>query len=135
MPTGQKATFTFGTSGITLDIISITPASPSVEDVALPTLALDAGSNIPYEPGDLVEGGEYVVVFADDHDTDISLRTVETMTYTKPLQEGDATAASRAFDGYIKQVEDNDAATSERATVSATVKVAGDVTWTAATSS
>lgn len=132
MPTGQKASLTFGTSGFTLDVISITPASPSVEDVALPTLDLDAGSNIPYEPGDLVEGGEYVVVLADDHETDISLRTIETITYTKPLQSGGTTAASRAFDGYIKQVEENEAATSERATITVTVKVAGDVTWSAA---
>jgi hypothetical protein len=127
---------TFGTSGITLDVISITPASPEVdEDIALPTLGLDAGDNIPYEPGDLVEGGEYVVELADDHDTDIALRTVETITYTKPLQSGDSAAASRAFDGYIKKVEESNAAISERATITVTVKVAGDVTWTAATAS
>lgn len=133
MPTGQTSSFTFGTSGITLDIISIDPPQEEVTDIELPHLGLSVGDYLPYEPGDLIEGGEYSIEFANDMDSDIPLRTNETMTWTKPLQSGDTTAASWAFSGYIKSVQENSFATSERATITCVVKVAGDVTKTAAT--
>lgn len=130
MPTGQQSSMTFGTSGITLDVISIEPNEESVEDIALPHLGLDAGSIIPYEPGDLVEGGEYTVELADNHDTQIATRVVETITYTKPIASGNTTAATKEFDGYIKSVKESNKATSERATITVVVKVAGEITVT-----
>lgn len=132
MPTGQKSSFSFGTTGITLDIISIEPPQESVGDIALPHLGLDVGDYVPYEPEDLVEGGEYTLVLANDMDTNIPLRTVETCTWTKPLQSGDSSAAAWSFDGYIKSSQDSEMATSERATISVVVKVAGQVTKTPA---
>lgn len=132
MATGQKSAFSLGTTGLTLDVLSIDPAQESVEDIAEPHLGLDVGDYIPYSPGDLVEGGEYTFILANDMDTAIPLRVIEACTWTKPLQSGDSTAAAWAFDGYIKSVQESQMATSERATISVVVKVAGEVTKTAA---
>jgi hypothetical protein len=132
MPTGHSSSFTFGASAVTLDIISIDPPEESTEDVALPHLGLDEGAYIPYEPGDLVEGGEYSIEMANDMDSDIPIGTVETMTWTKPLQTGDTTAANWSFSGYIKSVKENAFETSQRATITVVVKVAGEVTKNAA---
>lgn len=132
MATGQKSTFSLGTTGLTLDVLSIDPAQESVEDIAAPHLGLDVGDYIPYEPGDLVEGGEYTFILANNMDTVIPLRVIETCTWTKPKQTGDTTAAAWSFDGYIKSVQESQMATSERATISVVVKVAGEVTKTPA---
>ena len=132
MPTGQKSTFTFGTTGLSLDIISIDPPNESVDDIPLPHLGLDLGDYIPYEPGDLVEGDEFTLELANDMDSDIGLRTIETMTWTKPVQSGDSSGATWAFDGYIKSAKENSFETSERATITVVVKVADEVTKTAA---
>ena len=135
MPTGQKSSFSFGTTGISLDIISIEPPQESVGDIALPHVGLDVGDYIPYEPEDLIEGGEFSLVLANDMDTSIPLRTKETCTWTKPLQSGDATAAAWSFDAYIKSSQDSEMATSERGTINVVVKVAGNVTKTPAVAS
>lgn len=132
MSTGQTSSFTFGTTGLSLPIINISPNQESVEDIAKPHLGLARGSKIPYDPGDLVEGGEFTLELENDLDSDIPLRTKETMTWTKPLNAGDSTAAAWSFEGYIKSSQENDMATSERATITLVVKVAGDITKTPA---
>ena len=48
------------------------------------------------------------------------------------LRSGDTTASSRAFDGYINSVKESTYASSERATITVGVKVAGTVTKTPA---
>lgn len=130
MATGHGSAITFGTSGYTLPLISLTPSEETVADIEEPHLGLDEGDNIPYSPGDLVEGGQYEAVLEDDRDTFIALRAIETITWTKPLNSGDTTAASRAFDGYINKVQNNQQATSERSTITVGIKVAGNFTDT-----
>ena len=98
--TGQTSSVTFGTSGITADLIMIDPPEESIADIALPTLAIARGDYLPYSPGDLVEGGEYTLTFVNDFDTSISVATAtETITWTKPLNDGDTTAANWSFPG------------------------------------
>lgn len=132
--TGQTSSVTFGTSAITATLISIDPPEEAITaDIALPTLALARGDYLPYSPGDLVEGGEYTLQFVNDFDTTISVGTAtETITWTKPLNSGDTTAANWAFPGYIKSVKEDSYETDTRGTITVVVKVAGDVTKTAA---
>lgn len=132
MATGQGSSFTFGTSGITLPVISIEPPEESIDDIAAPHLGLTVGDNIPYDPSDLQEGGEYSLTFENDRDTVIATRVKETCTWTKPINAGDTTAAKWVFTGYIKSVKENNYATGERATIAVVVKVASNVVKTAA---
>lgn len=132
MTTGQTSTFTFGTTGLTLGIISIDPPEESVEDIETPTLDQSVGDYKLFDPSDLIEGGEFTLELENDMNSDIPLREKETLTWTKPLQSGDSTPASWSFPGYIKKVKENSFETSERATITVAVKVAGEITKTAA---
>lgn len=132
--TGQTSAMSFGTSGITATIISIDPPEEAVTaDIAKPDLSLSRGDYMPYEPGDLKEGGEFTVTFVNDFDTTIETATAtETITWTKPLQSGDTTAANWSFPGYVKSVKEETYETDTRGVITAVVKVAGEVTKTAA---
>lgn len=132
MATGQTSTFTFGTSAITLPVISISPPNESCENIALPHLGIALGSYIPYAAGDLVEGDEFTITMDNNQDTTIALRVAETMTWTKPTPAGKSAGANWAFTGYISSVQEGEYATSERSTLDVVVKVAGAVTKTAA---
>ena len=124
---------TFATSGVTTTIISIDPPQEVIGDIALPDLSLARGSYLPYSPGDLIEGGEFSVTFVNDFDTSILVATeTETITWTKPLQDGDTTAANWSFPGYIKSVKEENYETEERGTITVMVKVAGEITKTPA---
>ncbi len=132
MATGLSGDFTLATTGLTANIISITPPNESVDtDIAEPHLGLSARDYIPYSPGDLTEGDEFSLEIENDHDTDIDTGVVETCTWTKPLN-GNSTAADWEFSGYVKSVQESENAVSERSTITLVVKVAGDITKTAA---
>lgn len=131
--TGQTSAITFGTSGISATLVSIDPPEESIADIALPDLSLARGDYLPYSPGDLVEGGEYTLSFVNDFDTTIEVGTAtETITWTKPLDSGDTTAANWSFPGYVKSVKEEMYETDQRGLISVVVKVAGQVTKTAA---
>lgn len=133
MSTGISGAFTLGTTGLSANIISITPPNEQVDaDIALPHLGLSKGDNIPYIPGDLKEGDEFTIEVENNHNTDIPVGTAtETCTWTKPLN-GNTTAANWAFPGYVKSVQESPNEISERSTITLVVKVAGAVTKTAA---
>ena len=131
MSTGHSSAMTFATTGITLPIVSIDPPEEAVEDIAAPHLGLSVGDNIPYDPSELVEGGEYTVELANDLDTSIAPGTKETITWTKPVASGNTVAATWAFTGYIKSVKEAIYKTAERNIISIVVKVASNVTKTA----
>lgn len=146
MPTGHLGSMTFATVAISLNIISIDPPEEGVAvDIPTPYLALAKGSYIPYEPGELLEGGEYKVVLADDNNTQFvdvdsassggtfkkAIRLLQTVTWTKPIAAGMASAATRAATMYIKTVKEGQQATGSRNTIELTLKVAGNVTKTA----
>ena len=124
---------TFATSGVTGTITSIDPPQETIGDIALPDLSLSRGSYLPYSPGDLIEGGEFSVSIVNDFDTIISVATeTETVTWTKPLQDGDTVAANWSFPGYIKSVKEENYETEERGMITIVVKVAGEITKTPA---
>lgn len=144
MPTGHLGTFTAATvagAGSTLNIISITPPEETIEDIALPHLGLAKGSYVPYEAGELIEGGEYEIELADDNNIQIVdvagttgatfktiIRSPLTMLWTKPPASGLTNGASRSFSGYVKSVKENQQVTGQRNTITIKVKVAGNVT-------
>lgn len=132
MSTGQGGDFSLGTTGLTANVINITPPNEQVDaDIPLPHLGLAKGSYMPYMPGDLKEGDEFSVEIENDHDTHISTGTEETCTWTKPIGTH-STAANWAFPGYVKSVQEGTNETSERSNITLVVKVAGTVTKTAA---
>lgn len=131
--TGHKAAITYATSSITLPLITLEPNQESVEDVALPHLGLTAGSIIPYDPGDLKEGGEYKAVHQNDFDSFPAIGVKETITLTKPVAAGNTTGATEAFTGYIKSKKENTYESSKRSTVELVIKIAGAITKTAGT--
>lgn len=147
--TGHLGTFVGGTTALVGNVISIEPSEESVADIATPYLGLAKGSGVPYEPGELVEGGEYTIELEDlgqshhvDKDSSATgtgvakiLRTVQTFTWTKPPASGMTNGATRAFSGYAKSVKENVAVTGTRSTITIKVKVAGTITKTASTSS
>ncbi|WP_428303908.1 hypothetical protein [Lacipirellula sp.] len=145
--TGQKGTLVFTTVAVALKIIEIEPSTEEVSDIACPDLSLNVGDGVPYEPGDLVEGGTYRVLLADDQNTQFvhanSASTgatfkkakglKQTVTWTKPVATGNSTGATRAFTGYIKSVKESLQGTSVRCTIELIVKVAGTITKVAGT--
>lgn len=145
MATGHLGSFTFGTVAVSLKIIEMDPPDEVINDIATPYLSLAKGSYVPYEPGELIEGGEFTLTLEDDNNTHFvdkdsassgatfmkSIRLAQTCTWTKPLAAGMSTAATRAFSGYIKSVKENIQKTGERSTITVKVKVAGNVTKTA----
>lgn len=147
MPTGHLGTFVGGTTALIGNVISIEPGEESVADIATPYLGLAKGSGMPYEPGELVEGGEYTIVLEDlgqAHHVDTAsattgtgvakvLRALQTFTWTKPVPSGLANGATRAFSGYVKTVKESSQVTGQRTTIEIKVKVAGTVTKAAAT--
>lgn len=133
MPTGHTSDFTLATTGLSLPIIDVTPPNEQCEDIAEPHLGLALGDNIPYSPGDLVEGDEFTLLLATDHNTSLSTRVVETCTWTKPIAAGNTTADTWVFTGYIKSVQEGSMRSSERSTITIVVKVASNVVKTAGT--
>lgn len=145
MATGQLGTWTFGTTGGSQTVISIDPPEEQISDIAKPHLGLALGSYVPYDPGELIEGGEYKITIDDPGqihfvDKDYSgsgtgilkaIRLTQTMTWTKPTPAGAAGGATRAFSGYIKSVKESQQVTGSRNTIELTIKVAGNVTKTA----
>lgn len=149
MATGQLGTFAFTTVAVALPVIDIDPGQESVIDIAKPHLGLAIGDGMPYDPGELVEGGEYKLTLEDDNDTQFvhaasgssggtfkkAIGLKQTCTWTKPPITGKPVGATRAFTGYIKSVKESQQVTGQRSTIEVVVKVAGTVTKTAAAAS
>lgn len=141
MPTGQLGSIAFGTTGITAAIIEYDPPQEEVGNIATPDLSLAFGSNVPYEPEELVEGGEYSVTVVDNNNVSITdtadagsgtgrykaLRKVQTITVTKPPASGLTNGATRAFSGYVCNVKESQQKTGQRNTITYKIKVAGNV--------
>lgn len=142
MPTGHLGTWTFASISTGLNVIDITPPEEAVSDIALPHLGLAKGSYVPYEAGELIEGGEYELTLADDNDTQLVdsaygtsggtikklVRLSQTMTWTKPPAGANTNGATRAFTGYVKSVQEQPQVTGTRSTIKVKIKVAGNVT-------
>ena len=125
---------TFGTSTVdNIDIISGSRSGLSVDSIDV-SHAGTTGDNKPYIPGDLNEGGSYsfdVIYDPDDDDMDALIGVSQTITVTYPLKSGDTTAASCAFTGWIESW-DEDLPIDDKMTGTLVLKIASDVTKTAA---
>jgi hypothetical protein len=145
MATGHKGAFTLGSVTHGLNVISIKPPKPAVGALALPHLGLAVGDNMPYEALELVEGGEYELVLADDNNTQLVhaaqsgsgatfkklIGLAQTMTWTKPPAAGLTNGATRAFSGFVMEAGEDDQQTGQRNTITVKIKVAGNLTLTA----
>ena len=133
MPTRHTAAVTFGTSGITLPLVSYDPNERSVESYEEPHLGLAAGSGMPKSPSEIEDNGEYAFHFENDIDSDLSLRVKETITITKPVASGNTNGATEAFTGFISSISEDSMETGTRNLLNVVVTVDGDITFTAGT--
>lgn len=143
--TGQLSSFAFTTVAIALKLIEIEPSEESIGVIPVPDLSLAVGAGMPYEPMELVEGGEYKLTFADDQNTQFvhedsassgatfkkSIGLKQTCTWTKAVAAAVTSGATRAFTGIIIKVKEGVQKTGERNTIEVTVKVSGTITKTA----
>ncbi|NBQ49116.1 MAG: hypothetical protein EBY40_00200 [Marivivens sp.] len=127
---GTGTTITFGTSGFTASVTSITPVSgaerPSIDTTHLGTTT--ARTSIP---GDLIDWGTCEIAFQFDPDNRPPIdQAAETITVTFPLSSGGSTAANLAGSGYMTGYG-NEVPLEELMTAEATIKWSGDLTFTA----
>ena len=132
MPTdiGTGLTMAFATSSFTAEITSVSPPNrsrPSIDTTHM------GSSTRTFMPGDLVDGGEVTMEVHFDPDMDVPVdQPAEQITITFPLADGGSTAANWQFPGFV--ISDTPQAPLDDKMVSTIViKVAGDVTKTAAT--
>jgi hypothetical protein len=142
MPTGHRGTITFGTTGASLSVISITPPKVAVGVLELPHLSLTEGDNMPCEPLELVAAGQYTLMLADDNNTQIVhknqsgsgatfkkiIALVQTITWTKPPAAGLTNGATRAFSGFVVSAGEAEQQTGQRNTYEVIIQVAGNYT-------
>ncbi|MEN1680341.1 MAG: hypothetical protein AAGJ46_12175 [Planctomycetota bacterium] len=132
MATGHGTALSFGTSSYSPVLINIEPNELSVDDVERATLATPEGSIIPYDPAELIEGGE--VTFEEEAEVDSlpPIRIKQTLTITFRAPSGLTNGATWVFEGYLKTHRINSQQTGTRRTATGSIKVAGDITVTAA---
>ena len=102
--TGQGVTLTFGTSGFTASLHSVTGTERTREPVEDSHLGLASGSEMTFVPNDLIDGGE----FTFRYEWNQSFGTfppitgaAETVTVTFPLRSGETTNATLAGTGFM----------------------------------
>jgi len=128
---GTGTTITFGTSGFSADILSISSGGFTRE--AYETTHMGTTSDMTFEPKKLVDNGSLDIEFAFDPDAQPPIGgATETVTITFPLPTGGLTAATLVGSGFITDFSFS-AEVEERMTASATLKWAAGVTWTAST--
>ena len=130
-------TLTFGTSGFTAELTSVSWSGisrVSLDTSHMGTAAPGSGKfgNMTFKPGDLSDPGELQVEFFFNPDTEPPIdQPAETITVTFPLVTGDTTAAKWAASGFITSYEMT-GELENMMTGSMTVKFSGNVTQTAA---
>lgn len=130
--TGQTSTFTFATNAISLPLISITPPQEAVGVIPEPHLGLALGAALPKSPEELIDNGEITLVFENNFDKNVILRTKQTCTWTKPTPPGKSSGATWAFSGFVKSSQESEYKTGERGTITVVVEIDGTITKTAA---
>lgn len=139
---GHGATLTLGTStwDSTAKIISITPGTVARESIETTDLTTTVAKT--FIPAELRDNGEFTVEFY--HNDSIAPPMIdvvgppavsgnETITITYPKGPGQATTAPAiSFSGHCTSYTDGNAATGEVRKGSATFKIAGAITYTAA---
>lgn len=136
MPTialeGTGAQITFATSAFTSDLITLT--LPERTRAAIDTSHLGTTVAMTSKPAKLVDPGEVSAEF-DHNPAAVKLvkNAAETVTITYPLQSGETTAATLAFQAFVTSEGGENFTIGERMTTKVTLKVSGDYTFTPAT--
>lgn len=142
MVTGHLGTFAFTTTALSLPLVEIEPSEETIAAIQGGYLGLAKGSGVPYEPGELVEGGEYKLTFEDNNNTHIvdtdsassgtgvvkAIRKSQTCTWTKPAPSGLTNGATRVFTGFVTGHKESTQKTGDRSLIMLTVKVASTIT-------
>lgn len=134
---GAGASLTFGTAGITLDLVSI--QSQGVDREALPNFHHGTtGGYKTYQPGDFTDPGALEISWLyDPNDLTtgsgamLPIKTVaETVTLTYPVPAGDATGATEASSAFITNFSPPELSIDQMMIATATLKRSGVVTFT-----
>ena len=130
---GAGATLTFGTSGTSLDLLTIQGTGISREDIDITHHGTTSGYK-EYQPADRVEGGEVPVTILYDPDVRPPFNAAkETITITYPIPSGKVGGATEAFSGYINNFDRASLEIDQRMEAGFTLKVAGAITFTNST--
>lgn len=130
-------TIVFGTSGFTAEVLDVAQSGVSRKSIDVShmgTAAPGAGKygNMPFIAGRLSDAGELTLDLHYNPDTLPPIDLVEeVVTLTFPLFPGDISAAKIVFTGFFTEYSTS-MPLDDKMTVSATVKVNGSVTVTAA---
>lgn len=130
---GAGASITFGTSGTTINAISIQATGIARE--ALETTHLQTtGGFKTFIPADYVDGGEVQVTFRYDPDTQPPYNAAaETITITYPVPASKNNGATEAATGFVSSFDPPTLSNDTVMDASMTIKRSGPVTFTAAT--
>lgn len=132
---GHGTTITFGTSGWTGNIESVTWGGISrtvIETSHMGTAAAGANKfgNRTYVPGDLVAPGQITLAVHFNPQTNPPIgAAAETITVTFPLVSGDATPATWAASGFVVSFDLQDPM-DDKMTASLVIQLSGNVTMT-----
>jgi len=130
---GQGASITFGTSGTTIQALTIQGAGVARADI--PTFDLGTTSAKTYQPGDLYDPGTINVSFAYDPDTQPPFSsTNETITITYPVPSGKTNGATAASSGYVQSFDEPTGQTDQRMEANMVIRRSGEITFTDASS-
>lgn len=131
---GSGATFTFGTSSFTANIVDISQDSETRDDID--TSHLGTTSYMTFDPADLSDGGTYTLKIQFDPENLASIprkAATETMTLTYAISNsGNASNGTAVFVGYVNSVSGT-IAVNELLESDLQIKVAGTPTFTSET--
>ena len=126
---GTGTTITFGTTGFTASVTSI--SFEGVERPSIDTTHLGTTGGRTFIPGDLPDYGSISLDIQFDPDTMPPITAApETITVTFPLSAGATTPATWAATGFVMGFDAN-APLEELMTGTISIKISGDVTDTA----
>jgi Ca2+-binding RTX toxin-like protein len=128
---GTGASISFGTSGFSAPLVSLT--LPELTREKLDTSHLGTIGGKTNQPGKLYAVGDISCVFRHDaEETSLILEEPETITITYPLLPGESTAKKLSFTGYAISDGGEEVAIDTIMDTSVTLAVSGAVTVTPA---
>lgn len=148
---GAGATLTFGTSGLSLDLVSIQASGVTRESIptfhhgtsASTVTGSGTGFYKTYQPGDFTDPGTIEISFlynpnekstVTGYGWPIPIGSAETITITYPVPSGDNNGATEASQGFVTDFSGPELAIDSVMTASATIKRSGVITFTTSSS-
>ena len=125
---GSGATLTFGTTGVSLDLLTIQGTGVSRE--ALETTNLGTNTAQTFMPSDLYDPGEIAITFQYNPNTQPPFsNAAETITITAPVPSGNTNGATAASSGFVTNFDEGQMETGAIMVGSATIKRTGAITY------